>query len=299
MTIAITLNNVHQTNGRRTLLPPDLPSRATHWKARPHRKLQQHRATIDNYRPQQILSNGYAVIPMLSLRDATRMLQERNQAYGPEYDDFQRHSSALPSQGSFQFPPRSNSRLPSWNDFANYDMMRSGSTLYSATTPLSSLQPPPLVSDDDSSSYDRSVPPSKNLQPTERKKSVRFAPTATLYQKAVSEEDLRNSWYSVAHYVAFEAENRRIVNSVYCSKSPFPRNSSDESIELLGLEQFLQGPEHMMQRRNRSLQHGCMVLEIYDMQRSLGQYSPELVRRVSERWSHSFVQSARQRAMGK
>jgi hypothetical protein len=315
MTIAITLNNVHNGSGRRTLhlqspghTEPHAP--LPRLKPRPYRKLQQHRALIDTYRPQQILPNGYAVVPMLSLRDATRMLHERNKTYSPVslHSHFQHHppvESHIPNPGSFQVLRNDDASL--WDAFnCKYDMMQRRNTLGNMLSPSSysvTNQPPPLVSDDDSSSYDRSIPPPpmSPSAPRRTKKSVRFAPTATMYRRSVSEEDLRNSWYRVEHYVAFEAENRRIVNALYYGKKGTfdPSVSANEaSIELLGLEQFLHGPEHMMQRRNHTTRHGLMVLETYDLQRSVGQYNPEIVRRVSELWSlplQSTGQTARQR----
>lgn len=314
MTIAITLNNVHNGSGRRTLHPLHSPGsmepRASlpGFKPRPHRKLQQHRAMIDTYRPQQMLPNGYAVIPMLSLRDATRMLHQRNKTHSPDslHSHFQhlapRESHAHCAE-SFQFLRSDDAiLLDAFN--SKYDMIQRNSALGPLLTPsFNSLnQPPPLVSDDDSSSYDRSVPqpPSSPPTPQRTKKSVRFAPTATMYQRSVSDEDLRNSWYSVEHYMAFEAENRRIVNAMYYGKkgSFDPSAKASEAwIELLGLEQFLHGPEHMMQRRHHTIHHGRMVLEIYDLQRSVGKYNPEIVRRVSELWSSSpsTEQTARRR----
>jgi hypothetical protein len=257
-----------------------------------------------------MLPNGYAVIPMLSLRDATRMLHQRNKTHSPDplYGHFQPQpplESHMPNPGSVQFLRSGDSSL--WDAFScdngKFDMIQRGSAGHSMMTPTpfaASNQPPSLVSDDDSSSYDRSVPPQLTSPPASKrsKKSVRFAPTATMYQRSASEEDLRNSWYSMEQYAAFEAENRRIVNALYYGKKDsFPPSATldESSVEVLGLEQFLHGPEHMMQRRNCTVHHGRMVLEIYDLQRSVGQYNPEIVRRVSELWSAS-AQSDRQQA---
>jgi hypothetical protein len=155
--------------------------------------------------------------------------------------------------------------------------------------------------------------------PQRTKKSVRFAPTATVHLRSVSDEDLQNSWYDAVSYLRFETENKEVVSFMndtmkrLCMTTDlskvsvktmtnklidiFNNDTTDlMRYEILGLEQFLFGPRHMYERRQETVQHAIMVLEMYDVQRTMQQYDFDLLRRVSEKFSYPKVYRAIRRA---
>jgi hypothetical protein len=137
----------------------------------------------------------------------------------------------------------------------------------------------------------------------------------------VNEEDIYQRWYQMEDYNAFEVDNRDIVTCInqklkeYCrtkdlSKVPMNelrltllyilQNTSTNpllSYQILGLEQFLYGPKYMYERRQETMHHNVMVLEMYDVQRATLHYHPHVLRKVSERFSIANVERAIQRAM--
>ena len=152
------------------------------------------------------------------------------------------------------------------------------------------------------------------------KKCVRFAPTATVKTiPVVSDEDVFNSWYQIDNYLAFESNNRQVVTTVniamkrYCCFKDLSKVSmkiknknllkilQDDptkqlQYEILGLEQFLFGPKHMLERRQETIHHSMTVLDMYNVQRTTKRYNPDVLRHVSERFSSQKVDRAIQRA---
>ena len=115
-------------------------------------------------------------------------------------------------------------------------------------------------------------------------KQVCFAPMATMITtSAPTEEDNLNSWYTAQDYRSFELENRRTVEAIYHAGGSDSLNP--EEISPVGLEQLLHGRKRMFARRLRNKQHAVMVLEMYDVQRCNGVFDPEMVRRLSERFT--------------
>lgn len=123
--------------------------------------------------------------------------------------------------------------------------------------------------------------PQKLLKQT---KQVCFAPMATMITtSAPTEEDNLNSWYTAQDYRAFELANRRTVEAIYQAGGTDSLNP--EEISPVGLEQLLYGRKRILARRLRNKQHAVMVLEMYDVQRCNGVFDPEMVRRLSLRFT--------------
>ena len=123
--------------------------------------------------------------------------------------------------------------------------------------------------------------PQKLLKHT---KQVCFAPMATMITtSAPTKEDSLNSWYTAQDYRAFELENRQTVEAIYQAGGTDALNP--EEISAVGLEQMLCGRKRIFARRLRNKQHAVMVLEMYDVQRCNGVFDPEMVRRLSERFT--------------
>jgi hypothetical protein len=116
------------------------------------------------------------------------------------------------------------------------------------------------------------------------KKQVRFAPTATVNTRSVTQDDLDNSWYTDEQYISFERENREIVAFV-CQAGGDVSKLDPEKYSVIGLEHYIEGRKQMMARRLKTMQHSAMVLEMYDVLRCNGIVDPEVVRKVSERCS--------------
>ena len=307
----------------------------------------------------QILSNGYTVIPMLSLHDAAVLNYKQQQAQearfltSPHYSELEtalhasshRSVSLLPATSYLfdhqtrlndmnslttrMFPsltPTVTTVLPS-SSSSSSSSARHEEVVSDESSSLSSYSAPSMISSASSSSSH-----SHDKRTTPR---VRFAPTATMHTlpATVSDKDVYQSWYQVEDYHAFERENRDIVTYIhqtlkeYCQTkdlSKLSRNvlqqtlshilqqkQNDASstsallpIQILGLEQFLYGPKYMYERRQETIHHNMMVLEMYDVQRcTTVQHPPpdrhhpqQVLRRVSERFSMHNVERAIQRA---
>jgi hypothetical protein len=272
MTIAITLSNSH--HGVHDVCHNNIAHRSSSNSAmariRPYRKLEQNAYKV----PHQILPNGFAVVPMLTLQDSFYMQHERRNDKNTGYYDYN-HNSHVSREQSF----------PRLHQQKTYDLIRS------------------VTSFDNGASLAAASQNMMNPRNMKIKKTVRFSPSLSVRTRSVSDDDLLNSWYNSENYLSFEADNRQIVKAFlkqdkYTKNTAFDRMDGDgeETYKLLGLEQFLLGPKHMIQRRQLTIQHCLMVLEIYDVQRCLGQYNPDVVRRVSERCSYNVVHRAIQRA---
>ena len=367
MTIEVTFNNVHSyaDSSRRShsnVNPLLLPSPTTGMKTRPFRKLQQYqsgRSDVDNYHNMyrslyryqyqpQILSNGYAVVPMLSLHDAALLnykdlrgqQQQQQQQFSNRNTTYFHHDSEhhfVPNRVTSSFPPSSHtfdqsnvsmmfsSLTPSQhvNFVHNIDLAmsdESSSSKYSTSSSQQgstvSIRARPSMDTMKTSQHKRTAPIRRRVT----KKCVRFAPTATVKTiPVVSDEDVFNSWYQIDNYLAFESNNRQVVTTVniamkrYCCFKDLSKVSmkiknknllkilQDDptkqlQYEILGLEQFLFGPKHMLERRQETIHHSMTVLDMYNVQRTTKRYNPDVLRHVSERFSSQKVDRAIQRA---
>lgn len=130
-----------------------------------------------------------------------------------------------------------------------------------------------------------------------KRKQVRFAPTATVTAlRAPTDEDARNSWYTLADYRAFQSDSRRIVQTLCQAGGGDPRSPGqqqrpdEEEITAVGLEHCLRGRRQTAARRLRTRRHRAAVLEaLCDVRRfggGDGASDPALtVRLLSERYA--------------
>jgi hypothetical protein len=365
MTIAITLQTQSRThyshNMHRSLIanmPSSSSSASSSMKVHPYRKLQRYRSSdynmVDDYnchRPQQqqILPNGFTIIPMLSLHADAKMnyhkQQQQQQSNGIDTSRF--HTTLLcptNSESSFSRAPFPSSSSCASLERRYYEMRQQSNgtnTIFpSLTTVVSShignrsggyaLSASEESSMSSSNSMSSSVLPysceqqrhESHISIQQPKKHVRFAPTATVHTRSVSNEDLYNSWYDANDYINFEIDNRETVSFLYDKMKQVTKSKTIDELskvsikiltkylidilnndhhgilqyQILGLEQFIFGQKHMLERRKETMEHSLMVLEMYDVQRTMQHYNPDVLRRVSERYSYTKVDRAIRRA---
>ena len=378
MTIAVTLNHVHSNaSSRRGSYDSNHSSNgaassmiSTNVKVRPHRKVQEYRVSSssgddshnnmyhDHFLCQpQMLSNGYTVLPMLTLQDALLNYKAQRPQLHSHTTGFQHHSehdfmsnystysSSYPlfdqhHHGTMMFPsltPSITTVIPPSSSSSTSQRLETGVQGYVTCDESSSM----------SSGNSRSVRSSNmngeeecyqlhlllqqrqhreqesqvnTIQKPSRVKLVRFAPTATMHTLPLeSEHDMFHRWYQTDDYNNFESDNRQVVlyinNSLkeYCLTKDLSKVSmkmknkkllkimqNDPTnllpYQILGLEQFIYGPKYMYERRQETVHHNAMVLEMYDVQRTTKHYNPTVLRRVSERFSTQKVERAIRRA---
>jgi hypothetical protein len=345
MTIAITLQTQGRTyynnNNNHRSMSGSTSSSSSSMKVHPFRKLQRYRSDsnmIDEYncrRPkqQQILPNGFTVVPMLSLHDAAAMNYKQKQQQQQQQPCYPSNLYQTHSESSFSrapYPSSCASFERKYYDMRQQTMNTMFPTLTPSLTTVFSLARDGYVATPEESSMSSSnsmtsvasrycLEQQESLVPIKEKKHVRFAPTATVHTRSVSDDDLYNSWYDANDYLNFETENRHIVSFIYDKMKQFSATNELSKVSLkvmtkylievlnndqygiiqyqiLGLEQFIFGPKHMLQRRKETMEHSLMVLEMYDVQRTMQQYNPDVLRRVSERYSNTKVERAIRRA---
>ena len=358
MTIAVTLNHVHSnTPSRRGSFNSNTSnmnslSSSPNMKVRPHRKFQDYRRSSgdDSYNNNnnsninyhnhflcqpQMLSNGYTVVPMLSLHDALLSYKQQYSSttrFPQNSEPHYRMSHQTPSgcHGTMMFPsltPSITTVLPSSsrhetgvNSYITSDESSSLSSNNSRSAMTSTdearYQLQGLLQHQQQQHHYQGIESRSRLVP----KLVRFAPTATMHTlPLVSDDDVYKSWYQAEDYNAFEHDNRQVVLYInnalkeHCMTKDLSKVSMKTKnkhllkiiqndptnllpYQILGLEQFIYGPKYMYERRQETIHHNMMVLEMYDVQRTTKHYNPTVLRRVSERFSIQKVECAIQRA---
>lgn len=356
MTIAVTLDHVHSsTSSRRGSFNSNTSNMNSHssspnMKVRPHRKFQDYRRSSGdesynsnnsniNYHNHflcqpQMLSNGYTVVPMLSLHDALLSYKQQYSSTTrfPQNSEPHWMSHQTPSgcHGTMMFPsltPSITTVLPS---SSRHETGVNSYITSDESSTLSSNNSRAAVTSADEARYQlqrllqhqqqqhqyQGIESRSRLVP----KLVRFAPTATMHTlPLVSDDDMYHSWYQADDYNAFERDNRQVVLDInnalkeHCMTKDLSKVSmkiknkhllkiiqNDPTnllpYQILGLEQFIYGPKYMYERRQETIHHNMMVLEMYDVQRTTKHYNPIVLRRVSERFSIQKVERAIRRA---
>jgi hypothetical protein len=367
MTIAVTLNHVHSNapSHRGSYNSNTSSMNSPNTKIRPYRKFQEYRScsskhdcssgdsahnnsnnSSSNYHNHflcqpQILSNGYAVVPMLSLHDALLNFKQQHSnttrfPHNSEHHWMSHQSSS--DHRTMMFPsltPSITTVIPSSSSSSSRHETGAHSYITSdESSSLSSNNSRSAINSADDARYQlqrllqhqqqqhqyHDIESYVDVRPRLVPKLVRFAPTATMHTlPRVNDDDMYNSWYQADDYNAFERDNRQVVlyiNNVLkecCMTKDLSKVSmkiknkhllkiiqNDPTnllpYQILGLEQFIYGPKYMYERRQETMHHNMMVLEMYDVQRTTKHYNPSVLRRVSERFSIQKVERAIQRA---
>ena len=135
----------------------------------------------------------------------------------------------------------------------------------------------------------------KKSMKTKTKKSVSFAPTATVTERPISAIDLQNMWYDNNEYKYFEFDRRRTILAI---------SQAQGDVNLLNPEEFcVRGLEHQLTskqcitRKLKTMQYTRFVLDQQDELRYFGVQDPESLKLSSEMLSRRSQQRAHLQAM--
>ena len=134
-----------------------------------------------------------------------------------------------------------------------------------------------------------------NVKHVRPKKRVKFATTAAVQARPISQEELKDMWYGPEEYSRFEDDRRRTICAMQTCKGDL--NSLDsEQYCIRGLEQLMSAKQ-VLARRHNSMQYIRVVLEQQYVQRCTGKVDPDSLQAVSEMFSKQSGKRAYLRAV--
>jgi hypothetical protein len=131
----------------------------------------------------------------------------------------------------------------------------------------------------------------KNL-PIKRRRNVRFNSSAIVVQRAVTNDDLKQSWYHASDYDSFDHERRETISALYRDLESLDTTKYC----LAGLEQNLT-KRQVMRRKRLTMQCRRAVLELQLYQKISGNSDPESLKKASRMFSLNDYKGAILRAV--
>jgi len=127
------------------------------------------------------------------------------------------------------------------------------------------------------------------------KKRVKFATTAAVQTRAISQEELKDTWYGPEEYARFENDRRLTICAMQTCKGDLKSLDSEQHC-IRGLEQ-LASAKQVLARKYSCMQYTRMVLEEQYLQRCAGKANPDSLQAVSEMFSKHSLKRAYLRAV--
>jgi hypothetical protein len=132
----------------------------------------------------------------------------------------------------------------------------------------------------------------KKILPIKRRRNVRFNSTTVVVRRAVTNEDLEQSWYHASDYDSFDHERRETISALYRDLESLDTTKYC----LAGLEQHLT-KHQVMKRKLLTMQCRRAVLEVQLYQRISGNSDPESLKKASRLFSMNDCKGAILRAV--